>query len=83
MIEPLLDLGGEGHGFLLASGITAMVSVYAIINIGVAVGVLPTTGLPLPFLSYGGSSLILNLLGVGILLGVARQSLSSRGMKRI
>ncbi len=71
------------HGFLLASGITAMVSVYAIINIGVAVGVLPTTGLPLPFLSYGGSSLILNLLGVGILLGVARQSLSSRGMKRI
>ena len=67
------------HGFLLASGVTAMVSIYAIINIGVVVGILPTTGLPLPFLSYGGSSLILNLIGVGILLGVARQNLSDKG----
>jgi cell division protein FtsW len=60
------------HGFLIAVGITAMISVYAVINIGVATGMLPTTGLPLPFVSYGGSSLLLNLCGVGILAGVAR-----------
>lgn len=70
------------HGFLLASGVTAMVSIYAVINIGVVIGILPTTGLPLPFLSYGGSSLILNLVGVGILLGVARQSLSDKRLRR-
>ncbi len=60
------------HGFLLATGITTMVSMYAVLNIGVVTGVLPTTGLPLPFISYGGSSLVWNLGGVGILLGVAR-----------
>jgi cell division protein FtsW len=60
------------HGFLVATGITTMVSVYAVLNIGVVTGVLPTTGLPLPFISYGGSSLVWNLGGVGILLGVAR-----------
>ncbi len=62
------------HGFLVATGITAMISVYAMLNIGVVTGVLPTTGLPLPFISYGGSSLVWNLGGVGILLGVARAS---------
>ncbi len=60
------------HGFLLAAGIGAMVSVYAILNICVATGLMPTTGLPLPFISYGGSALIWNLAGVGIVLGVAR-----------
>ena len=63
---------GDTYGFLVAVGITAMISVYALLNIGVVVGVLPTTGLPLPFVSYGGSSLIGNMAGVGILLGVAR-----------
>lgn len=62
------------HGFLLAAGITLMVSTYAVLNIGVATGILPTTGIPLPFISYGGSSLLLNLCGVGILASVARES---------
>ncbi len=60
------------HGYLLATGITAMISVYAMLNIGVVTGVLPTTGLPLPFISYGGSALLWNLGGVGILVGIAR-----------
>jgi len=62
------------HGFLLATGITVMISVYAVLNIGVVTGMLPTTGLPLPFISYGGSSMLWNLSGVGILVGVARAS---------
>lgn len=61
------------HGFLLASGITVMISAYAAINVGVTMGVLPTTGLPLPFVSYGGSSLVWNLAAVGILAAVARE----------
>jgi cell division protein FtsW len=63
------------HGFLLASGITVMVGTYALLNVGVATGLVPTTGLPLPFISYGGSSLLWNLSGVGILAAVARDQL--------
>ena len=62
------------YGFLVATGVTVMISVYALLNIGVVTGVLPTTGLPLPFISYGGSSLLWNLAGVGILVGVGRSS---------
>ena len=60
------------HGFLLASGITVMVGIYALLNVGVVTGLMPTTGLPLPFISYGGSSLLGNLSGIGILAAVAR-----------
>jgi cell division protein FtsW len=60
------------HGFLVASGITVMVGIYALLNVGVVTGLVPTTGLPLPFISYGGSSLLWNLSGVGILAAVAR-----------
>ncbi len=59
---------------LAICGIVAMVSVYALLNIAVVTGVLPTTGLPLPFISYGGSSLVWNMAGIGILLGVARSA---------
>ena len=59
-------------GALLATGITAMVVVQAAINIGVVTGSLPVTGITLPFISYGGSSLTLNLLGIGILLNISR-----------
>jgi cell division protein FtsW len=62
------------HGFLLASGITVMVGTYALLNVGVATGLMPTTGLPLPFISYGGSSLLWNLSGIGILAAVARDN---------
>ncbi|MEE2753773.1 MAG: FtsW/RodA/SpoVE family cell cycle protein, partial [Candidatus Latescibacterota bacterium] len=62
------------HGFLLASGLTFMVMVYALINIGVSTGILPTTGLPLPFISYGGSSLLLTLVATGLLINVGRSS---------
>lgn len=60
------------HGFLLASGVTCMVTVYAFVNMGVCTGLFPTTGLPLPFISYGGSSLLLTLVATGILVNVGR-----------
>ena len=60
------------HGFLLASGITFMVLVYAFVNMGVCTGLLPTTGLPLPFISYGGSSLLLTMVATGILVNIGR-----------
>lgn len=60
-------------GFLLGCGITSAVMVGFLINTMVVVGVLPTTGIPLPFLSYGGSSLLVTLAGVGVLLNISKQ----------
>ncbi len=60
------------HAYLLAIGVTAMVATNAMLNTGVATGLLPTTGLPLPFISYGGTSLLVNLAGVGMLIGISR-----------
>ena len=63
----------DRYGFLLAGGITAMILINALINAGVVVNLLPTTGLPFPFLSYGGSSLFVHLIGVGILFNISKQ----------
>ncbi len=57
---------------LLAAGITASLTLQALINLGVASGALPTKGLPLPFVSYGGSSLLVSMTMVGVLAGVMR-----------
>lgn len=62
----------DGFGALLATGIAAMLVVQAVMNIAVVTSTVPMTGIPLPFVSYGGSSLVFTLAGVGILLNVSR-----------
>lgn len=64
----------DPFGTLLGIGITAMIGIQSLINIAVASGRLPVTGISLPFLSYGGSSLLLTLFSVGILLNISRYS---------
>jgi cell division protein FtsW len=65
-------------GLLLAGGITISVFVYFAINVAVTMSLLPATGLPMPFVSYGGSSLIFNAAGVGILLNISQQMTRAR-----
>lgn len=60
------------HGAFIAGGVAAWFGVQAVVNIGGVVGVMPMTGLTLPFLSYGGSSMIASMAAVGLLLNVAR-----------
>jgi cell division protein FtsW len=68
----------DRFGAFLAIGLTTMVAFQAFFNISVVLGLLPTKGIPLPFVSYGGSSLLMNLAGVGILLNVSQHASSSQ-----
>ena len=65
----------DTFGSFLALGLTTMVAVQAFVNISVVLGLMPTKGIPLPFVSAGGSSLLINLVGMGILLNVSQHSL--------
>jgi cell division protein FtsW len=64
----------DTFGAMLAAGITAWICIQAFINIGVVVGLIPVTGIPLPFVSAGGSSLIISFAAIGILLSVSRET---------
>jgi cell division protein FtsW len=64
----------DGFGRMLALGITAMVLFQALINFAVVLGLVPTKGIPLPFVSYGGSSLLVMLLATGVLLNISQQA---------
>jgi len=62
----------DPFGYYLAFGIIVMIGLQAVINIGVSIGVFPTKGLPLPFISYGGSALVFNMIAVALLLNISR-----------
>lgn len=62
----------DRFSMLLATGITAWIAIQAFMNIGAVIGIMPITGVPLPFISFGGSSLMINLAAAGMLLNIAR-----------
>jgi cell division protein FtsW len=68
----------DRFGMLLGFGIVGIIALQAAVNIGVTTALLPNKGLPLPFISYGGSNLVFCLLGLGILINIYRQGLNER-----
>lgn len=64
----------DGYGRLLAGGITVCIGIYAFFNAAITMVLLPTTGIPMPFISYGGSAMVTHLAAVGILLNISSQS---------
>jgi len=62
----------DPFGCLLAVGITTMIVLQAFMNMGVVSGLIPITGISLPFISYGGSSLLISMMGIGVLLNISR-----------
>jgi cell division protein FtsW len=70
----------DTYGRLLAAGITSWLGLQALVNLGAVTGMLPITGVPLPFLSFGGSSLITSLAAVGVLISIGRAELA--GVRR-
>ena len=64
--------------YFIVGGVLFMLFGQILVNIGMNIGVMPVTGIPLPFLSYGGSSLIVTLIALGIVQNIARQSKSLR-----
>ncbi|MBU3159004.1 stage V sporulation protein E [Clostridium frigoris] len=62
------------YGTILGIGITSVIAIQAVINIAVVTGSMPVTGVPLPFISYGGSALLFNMVAMGVLLNLSRQT---------
>nr|MDQ2681194.1 FtsW/RodA/SpoVE family cell cycle protein [Candidatus Eremiobacteraeota bacterium] len=63
----------DRFGFLLATGIVAMLTFHILVNIGMTIGIMPITGIPLPFMSYGGSAILTNFAAIGVLLNIYSQ----------
>ncbi len=72
----------DSYGTLLAVGITAWIGVQALINIGSVSGAIPFTGITLPFISYGGTSLAVTLAGIGLLLNISRYGVTPQRTRR-
>lgn len=72
----------DAFGFILASGVTGWIILQALLNVGAVTGVLPITGVPLPLISFGGTSLLVSLTGLGLVASVARRSRRARIPRR-
>lgn len=81
MLLRIFSIAGSAkdmYGSLIATGVAAMIGFHVLENIGMTLGVMPVTGIPLPFVSYGGSSLISNMVAIGLVLsvGMRRQKIN-------
>src|SRR5207245_11323648 len=81
----ILTLAKNLYGALIAGGIVAMLMFQVFVNVGMTVGIMPITGVPLPLMSYGGSSVLITLLAIGLLQSIhvqarAAAAVKSRGM---
>jgi cell division protein FtsW len=72
----------DPFAFLLAGGLTVQIGLYAVVNLAVATGLAPTTGLPLPFVSYGGSALLANLAAAGLLYRISAVNAAGDALAR-
>jgi cell division protein FtsW len=72
----------DRFGMLIATGVTAWIVGQAAINLGAVVGLLPVSGVPLPFLSVGGTSLVITMFGVGVVANIARQTVPTPARSR-
>ncbi|MGH2436900.1 MAG: FtsW/RodA/SpoVE family cell cycle protein, partial [bacterium] len=66
----IVYLAKDRLGMLMAVGIVSMIAFHVVVNIGMTVGLMPITGIPLPFISHGGSALVVMLMATGVLLGI-------------
>ncbi len=73
----------DKQGKLLAAGITVWLVIQTLLNIGANVGIIPLTGMPIPLVSYGGSSTIVSLIGIGILLNISKYSNTQNEQKAV
>jgi cell division protein FtsW len=64
----------NAFGYFLSVGIVVTFSIYVFVNAGVNTGLLPTTGLPLPFISFGGTAIIIYSIAIGVLLNISKQA---------
>ena len=78
-----LTMAKNLYGALVAGGITAMLMFQVFVNVGMTIGIMPITGIPLPLMSYGGSSVIATLMAIGLLQSIHAQARETAAVKRL
>jgi len=78
-----LTIAKNFYGALVAGGITAMLMFQVFVNVGMTIGIMPITGIPLPLVSYGGSSVITTLMAIGLLQSIHAQARDMAAVKRL
>jgi rod shape determining protein RodA len=79
----ILTMSKNFYGAVVAGGITAMLMFQVFVNVGMTIGIMPITGIPLPLMSYGGSSVLTTLLAIGLLQSIhaqARETAATKGL---
>jgi rod shape determining protein RodA len=79
----ILTMSKNLYGALIAGGITAMLMFQVFVNVGMTIGIMPITGIPLPLVSYGGSSVITTLMAIGLLQSIHAQARETAAVKRL